>query len=85
MVRVGLAGSSSGAFSAIDQTIRMTVTMIAARNSMRSRYGQTCTSRAHPDLKGWTLRWCVLAIAGSASSCAIRRSLANACRMPYHV
>ena len=37
MVRVGLAGSSSGALSVIDQTIRMIVTMTAARNSMRSR------------------------------------------------
>ena len=37
MVRVGFDGSSSGAFSVMDQTIRMTVTMIAARNSMRSR------------------------------------------------
>src|SRR3954447_1839265 len=56
IVRVGLAGSSSGAFKAIDQTIRMTVTMIAARNSMRSRYGQTCTSLAQPGLNGCTLR-----------------------------
>src|ERR1039457_3468694 len=62
MVRVGFEGSSSGAFSVIDQTIRITVTMMAARNSMRSRYGQTWTSRAHPVRNGWVLRWCVLAI-----------------------
>ncbi len=41
MVRLGLAGSSSGAFRVMDQTIRMMVTMMAARNSMRSRKGQT--------------------------------------------
>ena len=41
MVRLGLAGSSSGAFSVIDQTIRMIVTMMAARNSIRSKNGQT--------------------------------------------
>ena len=41
MVRVGFDGSSSGAFSVIDHTIRITVTMIAARNSMRNKYGQT--------------------------------------------
>ena len=56
MVRVGLDGSSSGAFSVMDQTIRMTVTMMAARNSMRSRYGQTCTSFAQPGLYGCVLR-----------------------------
>ena len=55
MVRVGFAGSSSGAFSVMDQTIRMTVTMMAARNSMRSRYGQTWTSRAQPGLNGCDL------------------------------
>ena len=41
MVRFGLAGSSSGAFNVIDQIIRMMVTIMAARNSMRSRKGQT--------------------------------------------
>src|SRR5215471_1165871 len=68
IVSVGLAGSSSGAFKVIDQTIRIIVTMIAARNSMRSRNGQTWTSRAHSGRQGWVLRWCVLAISGLASS-----------------
>src|ERR1035437_1317286 len=85
MVSVGLAGSSSGAFNAIDHTIRMMVRMIAARNSMRSKYGHTWTSRAHSGRHGWVLRWCVLAISGLASNCAIKRSLANAWRKPYHV
>ena len=55
-MRFGFAGSSSGAFSVIDQTIRMMVTMMAARNSMRSRNGQTWTSFAQPGLKGQVLR-----------------------------
>src|SRR5438309_7786585 len=33
--------SSSGAFNVMDQTIRMMVTMIAARNSTRNKNGQT--------------------------------------------
>jgi hypothetical protein len=37
IVSVGLAGSSSGASSVIDQTIKIAVTMMVARNSMRSR------------------------------------------------
>src|ERR1041384_1415274 len=57
MVRVGFDGSSSGALSVIDQTIRITVTMMAARNSIRSRYGQACTSFDQPVLNGCTLRW----------------------------
>src|SRR5215467_11171334 len=57
MVNVGLAGSSSGAFKVIDQTIRITVTMMAAKNSMRSRNGHTWTSRAHSGRQGWVLRW----------------------------
>src|SRR6266513_1788391 len=56
MVSVGLDGSSSGALSVMDQTIRINVTMMAARNSMRSRNGQTCTSFAQPGFHDWTLR-----------------------------
>src|SRR6266852_1999386 len=56
IVRLGLAGSSNGAFSVIDQTIKIMVTMIAARNSMRKRNGQTWTSFAHPGLNGQVLR-----------------------------
>ena len=41
MVRLGFAGSSNGAFNVIDQIIRMIVTIIAARNSTRSRNGHT--------------------------------------------
>src|ERR1022692_1723963 len=66
MVRVGLAGSSSGAFRVMDHTIRMMVRMIAARNSMRSRKGHTWTSRVHSGRHGWVLRWWVLAISGLA-------------------
>src|SRR5438128_2130525 len=61
MVRVGLAGSSSGALSVIDHTIRITVTMIVASSSMRSKNGQTWTSLAQPGRHGCVLRWCVLA------------------------
>src|ERR1700690_3099918 len=85
IVRVGLDGSSSGAFNVIDQIMRIKVTMMAARNSMRSRNGQTCTSLAQPGFQGCVLRWCVLASAGLASSSPISRSLANACRSAYHV
>src|SRR5450756_865849 len=85
MVSVGLDGSSSGASNVIDHTIRMMVRMMAARNSMRSKKGQTWTSRVHSGRHGWVLRWCVLAISGLASNCAINRSLANDCRNPYHV
>ncbi len=56
MVSVGLDGSSSGAFNVIDQTIRMMVTMIAARNSMRSKNGHTWTSRDHSGRHGCVLR-----------------------------
>src|SRR5271165_2258471 len=56
MVNVGLDGSSSGAFRVIDHTIRMMVTMIAARNSMRSRNGHTWTSRVHSGRHGCVLR-----------------------------
>src|SRR5437764_13837764 len=66
MVRLGLAGSSSGAFKVIDQTMRMMVTMMAARNSTRRRNGQTWTSFCQPGLNGQVLRWCVLANAGLA-------------------
>src|SRR5437879_13290432 len=61
IVRLGFDGSSSGALSVIDQTIRMMVMMIAARNSMRSRNGQTWTSFDHSSLKGHELRWVDLA------------------------
>src|SRR3954469_12538246 len=67
MVRFGFDGSSSGALNVIDHTMRMMVTMIAARNSTRSRNGQTWTSFAHPGLNGHVLRWCVFAIAGSVA------------------
>src|SRR5881275_244675 len=56
-VKFGLAGSSSGAFSVMDQTIRMMVTMMAARNSTRSRNGQTCTSFCHPELGQVRISW----------------------------
>ena len=56
MVRLGLAGSSSGAFRVIDHTIRMMVTIMAARNSMRSRKGQTWISFCQPGRKGQLLR-----------------------------
>ena len=79
MVRLGFAGSSSGAFNVIDQTIRMMVTIMAARNSMRSRNGQTWISFCQPGRKGHDLRWWVLAIAGLVSSSPINSSLALAC------
>ncbi len=41
MVRLGFAGSSKGAFKVMDQIIKIIVTMMAARNSTRSRNGQT--------------------------------------------
>ncbi len=56
IVSVGLDGSSSGAFNVIDHTIRMMVTMIAARNSMRSKNGHTWTSRVHSGRHGCVLR-----------------------------
>src|SRR5215472_14405683 len=56
IVSVGFAGSSNGAFRVIDQTIKMMVRIIAARNSMRSRYGHTWTSRAHSGRHGCVLR-----------------------------
>src|SRR5438046_8146002 len=52
MVRVGLAGSSSGALRVIDHTIRISVTIMVASNSMRSRNGQTWTSLAQPGFQG---------------------------------
>jgi hypothetical protein len=52
IVKLGLAGSSSGALSVIDHTIRMTVTIMAARNSIRNKYGQTWTSLAQPGFHG---------------------------------
>ncbi len=57
IVRFGFAGSSSGAFSVIDQTIRIMVTIIAARNSTRKRNGQTWISFCHPSCHGHVLRW----------------------------
>src|SRR5439155_26274030 len=56
IVRFGFAGSSSGALSVIDQIYKTTVTMTAARNSMRTRYGQTCSSLAQPGRHGSTFR-----------------------------
>src|SRR6266849_888253 len=56
MVRLGFAGSSRGAFKVMDQTMRMMVTMIAARNSIRRRNGQTWISFCHPGLNGQALR-----------------------------
>jgi hypothetical protein len=56
IVKFGFAGSSNGAFNVIDHTIKMIVTMIAARNSIRSRNGQTCTSFCHPGLNGHVFR-----------------------------
>ncbi len=41
IVRLGLAGSSSGAFRQIDHTIKIAVTITVARNSIRSKKGQT--------------------------------------------
>src|SRR5271166_4941280 len=61
IVRLGFDGSSSGALSVIDQTIKIMVTIMAARNSMRRRNGQTWISFCQPGLKGQVLRWCVLA------------------------
>src|ERR1051325_10602783 len=52
IVKFGFDGSSSGALNVIDQTIRMIVTMMAARNSIRSKNGQTWTSFAQPGLNG---------------------------------
>src|SRR3989442_15261013 len=79
IVRLGFEGSSSGALSVMDQTIRMMVTIMAARNSMRKRNGQTWTSFFHPGLKGQVLRGLDFAMAGLVSSSAIRSSLALAC------
>src|SRR3989304_3477662 len=42
-VRVGFAGSSSGASTTSDHTISKTVMKIATRNSRRTRCGQVCT------------------------------------------
>src|SRR6267378_7761210 len=67
IVKFGFAGSSSGAFKVMDQTIRMMVTMMAARNSIRRRNGHTWTSFCQPGLKGQALRWCVLAKRASRS------------------
>src|SRR5882672_1410454 len=67
------------AIKVMDQSIRMMVTMMAARNSMRSRNGQTWISFCQPARKGQLLRWWVLASAGLDSSSAIRSSLALAC------
>src|SRR5205823_8758686 len=56
IVKFGFEGSSRGAFSVIDQMNRITVTMTAARNSTRNKYGQTGISLLHPALKGNVLR-----------------------------
>src|SRR3984893_3665445 len=64
MVRFGFAGSSSGAFKVMDQTMRMMVTIMAARNSIRSKKGQTWISFCQPVRKGQALRWSVLAGSG---------------------
>src|ERR1043166_1557613 len=61
IVKFGFEGSSSGALSVIDHTIRMMVTMIAARNSTRSKNGHTWISFDQPGCQGNVLRWCVLA------------------------
>src|SRR5512133_1720343 len=79
IVRLGLDGSSRGAFSVMDHTIRIAVTMIAARNSTRSKNGHTWTSLDHPCLNGHVLRWWVFASAGFVSKSAISSSLALAC------
>src|SRR5438094_8561087 len=71
MVRVGLDNSSRGALSVIDQTVRMTVTINAARNSMRMRYGQVWTYFSQPGFHGQVLRWWVLASSGSAPRAAM--------------
>src|SRR4029077_3414008 len=68
IVRLGLDGSSRGALSVIDHTIRTMVRIMAAKNSMRNRKGQTCTSFCQPGLNGQVLRWCVLASAGLVSN-----------------
>src|SRR4029077_19425882 len=78
MVRLGFAGSSSGALNVIDQTINMMVTIMAARNSIRRRKGQTWISFCQPGRNGHDLRWWVLAIAGLASNSPIKSSLALA-------
>src|SRR5437588_9498809 len=64
MVRLGFAGSSSGALSVIDQTIRMMVTIIASRKSMRNKNGQTWISFDQPGRKGQLLRRWFWAMAG---------------------
>src|SRR5215469_6371725 len=83
MVTLGFEGSSSGALSVMDQTIKSAVTRIAATNSMRIRYGQVWTSRSHLGFHGSVLRYSVLARAGSAESLSIRRSFSNAWRNAY--
>src|SRR5277367_3681240 len=42
-VLVGLAGSSSGASTTIDQTVMNAMTMVPTSISSRTRYGQVCT------------------------------------------
>jgi len=52
---LGFAGSSSGAFKVIDHTIRMMVTIIAAKKLYAQQKGPDMDSFCHPGRKGPTL------------------------------